>query len=57
MYARKELILLDDIFNGLDSTTERVLFESLLGSNGLLRQLGVSIVLATHLGTLITLTL
>jgi len=42
------LILLDDCFSGLDSKTESLVFSRLLGSQGLLKRLGCTIVLATH---------
>ena len=50
MYARQELLLLDDIFSGLDNTTSNFVFNRLLGLYGLLRQDGITVVLATHAG-------
>lgn len=50
VYARQELLLLDDIFSGLDNTTSNVVFNRLLGPTGLLRQDGTTVVLATHAG-------
>ncbi|TDZ58384.1 ABC transporter atnG [Colletotrichum trifolii] len=47
VYARQELILLDDVFSGLDSGTEDVVFRNLLGSNGLLRGTDTTVVLAS----------
>lgn len=47
-YSRQPLILLDDCFSGLDSKTESLVFSRLLGSQGLLKRLGCTIVLATH---------
>ncbi|KAJ6540558.1 P-loop containing nucleoside triphosphate hydrolase protein [Mycena capillaripes] len=46
VYARAPWTLLDDTFSSLDAETEAHVFESLFGSNGLLRNKGV--VLVTH---------
>ena len=43
-------MILDDIFSGLDSTTEKHIFTKLLGSDGLFRKLGMTIILVTHSG-------
>lgn len=48
MYSKKDLILLDDIFSGLDPVTEEVIFHGLLGENGILRQGSQTVILATH---------
>ena len=48
MYARKELLLLDDVFNGLDNKTASSVFRNLLGVRGLLREIGTTVVLATQ---------
>jgi hypothetical protein len=40
--------MLDDIFSGLDAETEEHIFNKLLGKNGLFRQLGTTVILATH---------
>ncbi|RDW80787.1 p-loop containing nucleoside triphosphate hydrolase-12 [Coleophoma crateriformis] len=48
LYARKSLVVLDDVFTGLDTKTERHVFNSVLGSYGLLRQGGITTVLATN---------
>jgi hypothetical protein len=40
--------MLDDIFSGLDAETEEHIFNKLLGKNGLFRQLGTTVLLATH---------
>ncbi|KAI8257462.1 ABC transporter [Colletotrichum sp. SAR 10_77] len=47
LYARQELLLLDDVFSGLDSGTEEVVFGNLLGSNGLLRNNDTTVVLVS----------
>jgi ATP-binding cassette subfamily C (CFTR/MRP) protein 1 len=40
--------MLDDVFSGLDTTSEERIFSRLLGTNGLLRRLGTTVILATH---------
>ncbi|OHW98638.1 ABC multidrug transporter [Colletotrichum incanum] len=47
LYARQELLLLDDVFSGLDSGTEDIVFNSLFGSDGLLRNTDTTVVLAS----------
>lgn len=41
-------MILDDVFSGLDATSEDRIFSRLLGRNGLLRQLGITVILVTH---------
>ncbi|MCJ1399110.1 hypothetical protein MMC11_002312 [Xylographa trunciseda] len=48
IYAKKELVIFDDVFSGLDTETEEQIFRRLLGRHGLLRQLGVSVLVVTH---------
>ncbi|KKP03904.1 hypothetical protein THAR02_03992 [Trichoderma harzianum] len=48
IYARRRLLILDDVFSGIDMETEGHIFHRLWGSNGLLRRLKVTVVLATH---------
>ena len=40
--------MLDDVFSGLDATSEERIFSRLLGANGLLRLLGTTVILVTH---------
>ncbi|KAL3470131.1 putative ABC transporter [Aspergillus californicus] len=47
LYADKALVLLDDVFAGLDPKTEQDVFVSLFGPGGMLR-LGKTVVLATN---------
>ncbi|EQB44229.1 ABC transporter [Colletotrichum gloeosporioides Cg-14] len=47
LYARQELLLLDDVFSGLDSGTEEIVFGNLLGSNGLLRNNDATVILVS----------
>ncbi|KEY65241.1 hypothetical protein S7711_08779 [Stachybotrys chartarum IBT 7711] len=48
VYSRQPLVLLDDVFSGLDNTTARQVFQSLLTPQGLLRQSKSTIILATN---------
>ncbi|KAK0627622.1 P-loop containing nucleoside triphosphate hydrolase protein [Immersiella caudata] len=47
VYSHRRLVLLDDIFSGLDHKTTGFVFEQLLGTNGLLRQ-AQTVVLTTN---------
>ncbi|TLD19247.1 hypothetical protein PspLS_09793 [Pyricularia sp. CBS 133598] len=47
VYSRKDFIVLDDVFSGLDSNTEHLIFHNLFGENGLLRSARVTVVLAS----------
>ncbi|KAH7237781.1 P-loop containing nucleoside triphosphate hydrolase protein [Fusarium redolens] len=47
VYAQKRIIILDDVFSGLDMHTENAVFHNLLGTDGLLRQLNTTVVMAT----------
>jgi ABC-type multidrug transport system fused ATPase/permease subunit len=48
LYARKPVVVVDDVLSGLDKTTEKLVFSRVFGRNGLLRQMQCTIVLATH---------
>lgn len=48
VYSRCRLLLIDDCFSGIDAKTEDTIFTRLFGQRGLLRQLGVTVVLSTH---------
>ncbi|KAJ9607943.1 hypothetical protein H2200_008022 [Cladophialophora chaetospira] len=48
VYSRSQLLILDDTFSGLDPETEEAIFTRLLGRRGLLRQLGITVLLVTH---------
>ncbi|KFY97582.1 hypothetical protein V500_01998 [Pseudogymnoascus sp. VKM F-4518 (FW-2643)] len=48
LYSRKSLLVLDDIFSGLDLRTSNLIVERVFSRNGLVRQLGMTVVLATH---------
>ena len=46
------MIILDDVFSGLDSNTERHIFSKLLGPGGILRRQKSTVIIATHAGIL-----
>ncbi|EHK21751.1 uncharacterized protein TRIVIDRAFT_59905 [Trichoderma virens Gv29-8] len=48
LYARPQLILLDDITSGLDATTELAVVQRVLGADGLCRAYNMSVLLSTH---------
>lgn len=50
VYSRKSLIMLDDVFSGLDASTEETIFNRLLGKQGLLRKSQITVILVTHAG-------
>lgn len=53
MYSRHPVLILDDVFSGLDSRTARVVLDRLFGENGHFRKQGVSVIVATHSRTAI----
>ena len=48
LYARHDIVLLDDTFTGLDGDTEETIFDNLFGSTGLIRELGTTVVLVSN---------
>ncbi|MGI4815732.1 MAG: ABC transporter transmembrane domain-containing protein, partial [Janthinobacterium lividum] len=48
VYARLDIVLLDDVLSALDAKTEDVVVDRLMGSSGLFRQLNTTVVLITH---------
>jgi ATP-binding cassette subfamily C (CFTR/MRP) protein 1 len=48
LYARAKTIILDDVFSGLDNTTETKICENLFGRNGLLLSYGTTVILVSH---------
>ncbi|KAF2450312.1 P-loop containing nucleoside triphosphate hydrolase protein [Karstenula rhodostoma CBS 690.94] len=48
LYARKPVLVLDDMLAGLDNTTEKLVFNRVFARNGLLRKSGATVILATH---------
>jgi ABC-type multidrug transport system fused ATPase/permease subunit len=47
IYARRDILILDDVLSGLDTSTENHVFENLLGNHGILRELGTTVVLVS----------
>lgn len=48
MYARKDIVLLDDVLSALDGKTEELVVDRLLGPHGLFRELKSTVILITH---------
>ncbi|QDS76097.1 hypothetical protein FKW77_006285 [Venturia effusa] len=48
IFSRAPLLLLDDVFRSLDSSTESLIADRLLSSNGLIRRRGLTAILTTH---------
>lgn len=48
VYSRKDVVILDDIFSGMDAQTADLVSRRLLGNDGLLRKHGKTVILATH---------
>ena len=48
VYARRDTVLLDDVLSALDSKTEQLVVDRLLGAEGLFRKLGTTVLLITH---------
>lgn len=52
IYSRRRLVVLDDVFSGLDSNNIRTISTRLFGPNGYFRRPGMTVLLATHTGML-----
>ena len=48
LYARKRVLIADDVFSGLDARTSRRVFDSVFGPGGLCKDLGITVLLTTH---------
>ncbi|KAI1841095.1 hypothetical protein JX266_012688 [Neoarthrinium moseri] len=48
IYSRKPILVLDDILSALDNATAALILKRLLGKDGLLCSMGVTVILATH---------
>jgi ATP-binding cassette subfamily C (CFTR/MRP) protein 1 len=48
--SKKDVVVIDDVLSGLDWATQESVWTDVLGRNGLFRQHGVTVVLATHAG-------
>ncbi|KAL4782982.1 P-loop containing nucleoside triphosphate hydrolase protein [Aspergillus varians] len=47
VYARKELVIFDDVFSSLDAETENHIFQHLFGDHGLLRSVNATVLFAS----------
>lgn len=50
LYARQEVVIMDDAFSALDGHTEKNVIERLAGPNGILRTSKLTVVIATSKG-------
>lgn len=48
LYSRTDLLILDDVFSGLDADTEDQVFRQVFGPDGLLKRRATTVVLCTH---------
>ncbi|KAJ6005636.1 hypothetical protein N7451_003580 [Penicillium sp. IBT 35674x] len=48
LYLQSELLVLDDVFSGLDADTEGHVFQQVFGADGLLRRRRSTVILCTH---------
>lgn len=50
VYAKKKLVILDDPFSGLDTSTENHIFHSLMGKSGLWREMRLTVLITSSSG-------
>ncbi|KAE8154272.1 putative ABC transporter [Aspergillus avenaceus] len=48
LYARSDIVILDDTFSALDGQTEKTVVDNLLGPNGLFRQQSTTVIMITN---------
>ncbi|KAF4994703.1 hypothetical protein FGRMN_5618 [Fusarium graminum] len=48
LYLQSDLLILDDVFSGLDADTEEQVFRRVFGAEGLLRERRTTVLLCTH---------
>jgi ABC-type multidrug transport system fused ATPase/permease subunit len=48
LYLQTELLILDDVFSGLDAETEEHVFNQIFGSHGVVRRRGTTVVMCTN---------
>lgn len=53
LFARCDILLLDDSFSELDGETEKTIFKNLLGATGLTQRLRTMVVLISNLCILV----
>jgi ABC-type nitrate/sulfonate/bicarbonate transport system ATPase subunit len=51
LYSRAPVLVLDDIFGGLDSSTGQDIHNRLFGPKGVVRVSKLTVIFATHSGT------
>lgn len=51
IYARCDVLVLDDPFSALDEKTESNVVQRLLGPQGILKKMGTTVFMITHAGT------
>jgi ATP-binding cassette subfamily C (CFTR/MRP) protein 1 len=47
VYARKDTLIMDDVFSGLDAHTEDAIFHNLLGEQGILRRFKTTVIVVS----------
>jgi hypothetical protein len=50
VYSKRKFVIIDDVFSGLDATTENEVFHNLLGREGLFRSGEITTVVASSDG-------
>ncbi|KAI8314363.1 ABC transporter FUM19 [Colletotrichum sp. SAR11_240] len=48
LYHEADILVLDDVFRGLDSSTQHQVCQAIFGTNGLLRRRGTTVIVCTH---------
>ncbi|KAI1208571.1 ABC multidrug transporter [Annulohypoxylon truncatum] len=48
LYLQSDLLIMDDVFSGLDADTEDQVFQRVFGANGILKRRQATVVLCTH---------
>ncbi|KAH8709433.1 ABC transporter gloK [Beauveria bassiana] len=48
LYARKPIVIFDDVLSALDSSAQDIIADKVFGRDGLLRRMNATVVLATH---------
>ncbi|KAI1662286.1 putative ABC multidrug transporter [Daldinia decipiens] len=48
LYLQSDLLIMDDVFSGLDTDTEDLVFQRVFGANGILKRRQTTVVLCTH---------
>ncbi|KAI1816169.1 putative ABC multidrug transporter [Poronia punctata] len=48
LYLQSDLLVMDDVFSGLDADTEEQVFQQVFGPDGLLRRRKATVILCTH---------